>query len=648
MPRNAAKAVSDIQAYKKHTVALPHLLPFFFLRTVIYILFTLALLSCRSGEHAAQKATGNRQGSSVSLSQTSSTGGRGKRTATAGQEKAVPAHTLSYEEERQFNRLFLEAIRQKEADHTGAEYELLAKALQINPLAPEALYEMGMIKLTQSSYSDTLSRAAGDSLLRKAVTLDPDNLYFKETLATYQANAAQYREAIELYEEIADKHETEETLSTLVWLYKTSGDYAGAVRTIERMERLLGKSESLSIEKFQTFLAMNDTEHAYQAIEELCAEYPYDLRYRVLLADLYDKHGYHEQALDIYRDVLTAEPDNSYAQISLLAYYKAAGADSLYLDLLNRMVLNPHTQSGAQFEAMKAYMLDDLRQEGSNPAPVLKLFNKVLAQPQGSSDIAELKAVYVQLKGLPDDSLKAAYNKVLEIEPDNTSYRMSLMSLQLKQSDYKAVLQTSREGILYDPTIPAFYHGAGIALYFQGDNKQAIEQLQRGTEHIEENADSSEVSDIYALLGDILHENGRNEEAFQSFERALEYNPDNALCLNNYAYFLALTGKNLDKAERMSRHCIELETDNATYFDTYAWILYKQRKYREALYYSEEALQLADNTSESATIYENAGDICYRNKAYAQALAHWRKALSLTNDKKARTRIARKVRLKRI
>lgn len=312
------------------------------------------------------------------------------------------------------------------------------------------------------------------------------------------------------------------------------------------------------------------------------------------------------------------------------------------------MVLNPHTQSGAQFEAMKAYMLDDLRQEASDPAPVLQLFNKVLAQPQGGSDIAELKAVYVQLKGLPDDSLKAAYNKVLEIEPDNTSYRMSLMSLQLKQSDYKAVLQTSREGILYDPTIPAFYHGAGIALYFQGDNNQAIEQLQRGTEHIEESADSSEVSDIYALLGDILHENGRNEEAFQNFERALEYNPDNALCLNNYAYFLALTGKKLDKAERMSRHCIELETDNATYFDTYAWILYSQRKYREAMYYSEEALRLVDSTSESATIYENAGDICYRNKAYAQALAHWRKALSLATDKKARARIARKVRLRRI
>lgn len=115
------------------------------------------------------------------------------------------------------------------------------------------------------------------------------------------------------------------------------------------------------MEKFQTYLAMKDDEHAYQAIEDLCAEYPYDLRYRVLLGDLYDQHGYHEQALDIYRDVLTAEPDNSYAQISLLAYYKAAGADSLYLDLLNRVVLNPRTQSGARLEAMRGFAVDNVR-----------------------------------------------------------------------------------------------------------------------------------------------------------------------------------------------------------------------------------------------------------------------------------------------
>ena len=277
---------------------------------------------------------------------------------TEGHKEAtayVPQPTLTRAQQWRYNELFLEAIRQKEAGHIGAAHELLEAALKINPLAPEALYEMGVLKLSYTMYSDTLGRAMGDSLLHEAVEREPSNPYYKETLATYLANSAKYREAIEIYEELAEEKESDETLSTLIWLYKTSGDYAGAIRTIDRLERIEGRNEQLSLEKFQTYLAMKDDEHAYQAIEDLCAEYPYDLRYRVLLGDLYDQNGYHEQALLIYKDVLAAEPDNSYAQISLLAYYKAAEADSLYLDLLHRVVLNPRTQSVARLEAMRGY-----------------------------------------------------------------------------------------------------------------------------------------------------------------------------------------------------------------------------------------------------------------------------------------------------
>ena len=74
---------------------------------------------------------------------------------------------------------------------------------------------MGVLKLSYTTYSDTLSRQQGDSLLRKAVQLAPDNPYYKETLATYLANSAKYQEAINLYEELAEGHETDEILSHL-------------------------------------------------------------------------------------------------------------------------------------------------------------------------------------------------------------------------------------------------------------------------------------------------------------------------------------------------------------------------------------------------------------------------------------------------
>lgn len=548
----------------------------------------------------------------------------------------------SYEESRRFNMLFLEAIRQKEADHIDAEFELLGEALKIMPDAPEALYEMAVLRLSYSPYSDTLARREGERLLRRAIALSPDNLYFKETLGTYLTNLANFREAIQIYEDIAEIRPTSETLGNLIWLYKQNGDYPGAIRTIERMEKYDGRSKDLSMEKFQTYIAMHDNEHAYQAIEELCAEYPYDLRYRVLLGDLYDNHGYHEQALDIYRDVLTAEPDNSYAQISLLAYYKAAEADSLYLDLLTRMMLNPRTQSGAKVEAMRSYVADNLQWKADS-MPVLSLFDRVLAQPAPSRELAELRVSYMLERKMPEDSLLRALDCVLAIEPDYTPARVLKLPIMIARNDMQAVTQICSEGELYDPSEVFFYYYEGTALFMLGKNQDAIRRLQIGAERVEDDTDTELASDLFALLGDVLHEEKLNEEAYAAYDRALEYNAHNILCLNNYAYFLSLEGHHLDKAEGMSRLTIDAEPDNATYLDTYAWILYCQKDYSSAETYIKRAVELIEDNAGNAGILDHAGDIFYRAGKPGEALTYWKKALRLTTDKAEKKKIQRKV-----
>lgn len=563
-------------------------------------------------------------------------------TATLGAAKP-----LSYAEQRLFDRLFLESLRQKEAEHNDAQFELLSAALEINPNAPEAIYEMGVLRLTYSPYSDSQSLAEGDSLLRRAVALMPDNLHFKETLATYLANRAEYREAISIYEEIADTQPSEELFNLLIWLYKSSGDYAGAIRTIERLEQTEGTSEKLSLEKFQTYIAMKDDEHAYKAIEDLCAEYPLDLRYRVLLGDLYDHNGYHENALDIYLDVLAAEPDNSYAQISLLAYYKKAQADSLYLDLLNRVVMNPRTQSSARLEAMRAYALDNL-ETGADSLPVLQLFHRVLAQPQETRDMAELMASYVIQRQMPTDSVVAAMERILEIEPDYTQARLQMLEIAIQQKDLDRVLTVCREGELYEPSEILYYYYEGSALYLQGHDMEAIKRLQDGAGRIDDTTDPQTASDVLSLLGDVLYDHGLKEEAYSSYDRALDYNPNNLLCLNNYAYYLSLQGKELEKAERMSKQTVDAEGDSPTYLDTYAWVLYLQGKYPDALAYIKEALRYVTDIPSDATLYDHAGDISYRSGDRAQALEWWKKAASITDDRSLKAKALRKVRRRRI
>ena len=552
------------------------------------------------------------------------------------------ASPLPERRQRRFNELFLEAIRQKEAERIDAEYELLDAALRIAPRAPEAVYEMAVLKLSYAAYSDTLSKAEGDSLLHLAVRLAPGNLYYKETLGEHLANSSRYTEAIRLYEEIAEEKPGEEMLGTLIWLYKTSGDYAGAIRAIERLERIDGRSETLSLEKFQTYLAMKDNERAYKAIEDLCAEYPLDLRYRVLLGDLYDQHGYHERALDIYRDVLAAEPDNSFAQLSLLAYYKAARADSLYRDLLGKVVLNPHTQGEARLEAMRSYAIDNINHQG-DCRPVVSLFRMALARPQENRDLAELYAYYLSAIRAPQDSVVPVLRQILQIEPDNAKARLQWLQIVLRKGDMAQAVQICRDGVLYDPGEITFYYYEGEAQYRLGHDNAAIEALERGAARVDEDADPRLASDLYALLGDVLYNSRRHEEAYAAYEQAITYNALNLLCLNNYAYYLAQNGRQLDKAEQMSRRTIEAEPENATYLDTYAWVLYKQRQYAYARSYAEEMLRYAGQTAQDASLYDHAADIYYHAGRRKEAVQLWRKALSLTDEPQLKRKLRQKI-----
>lgn len=561
-------------------------------------------------------------------------------------EKSLSASMEKKERPRRFNELFLESVRQKELERTDAQFELLEAALKICPDAPEALYEMALIKLTGTVYSDTLSRTEGDSMLQLAVRLEPENLSYKKTLGTYLANMTRFREAIALYEEIADVEDEAENLGMLIWLYKQNGDYTGVIRTIERLEQKEGKSEMLSLEKFQTYIAMNDNSRAFQTIEELCAEYPLDLRYRVLLGDLYDQHGFHERALDTYLDVLATEPDNSYAQISLLAYYKAAQADSLYLNLLKRVVLNPRTESDARVEALRTYTIDNI-QSGGDSEPVLALLDSAIAMPRQAAEVARLKVYYCMQKALPVEYFFEALQQDLELEPDYTPTRMSLLQMQLSNENLQEALQLCRDGLLYEPSEVVFYYYEASILYRLGEDDEAIKVLQRGVLRIDDTADPETASDLHALLADILCSKKLYEEAYAAYDRAIELNPNNLLCLNNYAYFLSQQNTQLEKALKMSKKTIEAEPENATYLDTYAWILFVSKKYDEAKTFIDRTLQHAELNSENYTLFDHAGDIYFHIGERTQAVDFWKKALSVCPDAVDARKLRRKIRYRR-
>jgi tetratricopeptide (TPR) repeat protein len=150
------------------------------------------------------------------------------------------------------------------------------------------------------------------------------------------------------------------------------------------------------------------------------------------------------------------------------------------------------------------------------------------------------------------------------------------------------------------------------------------------------------VSDFYAVMGDILFQKDRQREAFAAYDSCLQWKSDNISCMNNYAYYLSLKGENLDKAEEMSFKTIKAEPKNATYLDTYAWILFMQGRYAEARIYIDQALQ--NDSTIGAVVTEHAGDIYAMAGDIEGAVNLWQQALAQDPGNKL---IARKIKRKK-
>lgn len=155
-----------------------------------------------------------------------------------------------------------------------------------------------------------------------------------------------------------------------------------------------------------------------------------------------------------------------------------------------------------------------------------------------------------------------------------------------------------------------------------------MKTLQEGIENCKNDGKNVFIiSEMYGQMGDLYQKKEEKEKAIESYETALKYNDKNISVLNNYSYYLSCLREDLKKAEWMSGKCIELEPNNPTFLDTYAWIYFIQGNYSLALFYIERAF--SKGVENNAEVIEHYGDILYMNGEKEKAVEQWEKALKL-------------------
>ncbi len=545
---------------------------------------------------------------------------------------------------RKYDTFFLDAICQQEKGQLDAAFDLLTHCVEIDSTRSEAYYYLAKYYLALKQKDKALEYS------KRAAQIEPDNATYQETLANMFVGNHQYDDATQALERLyAANRDRDDVLGMLVQLYEQQADYDHAIDALSRLEVIEGKSERLSYAKSQLYTEMGNKKAAIAEMKALADQYPYDQNYRSLYANALYQNGQEKKAVALYEDILHHEPDNRNAMLAMLDHYRNVKDSVQSAAMMERALLNKNVTQDDRVVLLRQVIADS-EQQGGDSTRVLQLFHRLLDQPQSDADMALFCATYMNLKKMPQDSISRVLERALEIAPDNAPVRLQLVSYAWQSEDKDRVIALCQEARQYNPDEMFFYYYQGIAYYQKEQLDDALNAFQNGISVISEQSDPEIVSDFYAVMGDILHQKGKEQEAFAAYDSCLVWKDDNIGCLNNYAYYLSERGQQLDKAEQMSYRTIKAEPKNATYLDTYAWILFMQHRYSEAKIYIDQTLQC--DSDSSAVLLEHAGDIYYHVGDKEKAVALWQQALDKASQKSEvkddrRQVLIRKIKLKK-
>lgn len=514
---------------------------------------------------------------------------------------------------------FLDAEKNKMLDNYPEAIKLYEKTLEIDDSYDPAMFELGRLYVLQQKYTEALY------WLEKAHDLDKENKWYALLLIDLYRNNYQINEAIEVSEHLLElEPNNTDYLLSISGLYTAVEEYDNSLECIDRIEKIDGISEKTRLQKRKLYLQKGDFENAVNTMIELSNTFPNEEKYCSMIAEIYMQEQKPEEALIWYEKVLAINPNNPYIQITLADYYaKKNNLDKAY-QYLKEGYSNTNLDIDTKVQVLGTYM------SVSNQKSIIKerAYELINILVNTHPDNPKSHALYGDL--LFSDSLyqEAAVEYEIVIKLDSSQFivwNQLLYSLGMGDDNQK-VADYSMRAIEQFPEQEFPYYINALANFRLEDTKQAIATLEQGIYFV---SNQGLAEQFYMLLGDAYHTEGNTKKAYENYDNCLRINPNNSFVLNNYAYYLSLENRDLEKAREMARKAVELDA-NENNLDTYGWVLYQLGNYEDALVY---ILQSVDVASEpSAVVLEHLGDVYLALGNTKEAKNNWKKAKKAGGD----------------
>ena len=543
---------------------------------------------------------------------------------------------LAGQTREQLDNVLVDAVQEYSNGRLSRAESLLKSILNKDAAHDAAWYYLGM---TQARLGRT-----GESLesLRKAVELDPGNFWYMNRLALLYRSTGQNEKVIEIYEEMLRRHPGKtDVYFDLLYLYIGSKQFDKALQALDSIEGDLGPGEKIATTRYEIYRYKGEDDKAIATLEAYNSQYS-SPTVSTVIGDYYLADYRDSVAMNAYQEALSLDSTYTPALLGKSEVYRIRRDYPAYFSTIGEFISSDETDPSA-----KGMYLSNINRQldpsfiRNHRTDFDRLFDQATEKHPADSTILSAAGIYYFSTGRQDkgkDILRGCADRY----PDSKGQNLTYLQMLYYGSEWDAVRDRSDVLMERFPEEAVFYDLNNSARFNLNDYEGIIRNAERRIR--QHPADTSVTIPAYTMIGDMYHSLGEEKKSFKAYEKVLKLNPDYVPVLNNYAYYLSMSGRRLQKAYTMSRKTIKAEPDNPTYLDTFGWILHLQGKDLEAKAMFKHAMLYGGK--DSAVILDHYAEVLYALKEYDLAQVYWNMALSKNNgelknlEKKVKHRMA--------
>lgn len=463
----------------------------------------------------------------------------------------------------------------------------------------------------------------------RAYMADTTNKWYAHAYATSLVQARRYAQAIPAYRRLMRLSPKDiESYHALAILYSYGGMPYSAIAILDSAELRTSYNPYLSEIKLDLLIDTRQYDKAVEAGKRVVAEYPYDAKARINLAEAYEVAGRDSLARTTLDEAYRIDSTNIETLTALSMYYERKGDTRRMLDYEERIIADEQLDVNEKLRRVKLFT-SNRAFYAQNYIRIGGIIQRIAIAHPNNREVVDCYAEHMIALGELDEALDYM-RRHLDNEATTPAHYLEVLQLEhyLKRED--EMFEDMQRGIDRYPTSKEIFSFMGFLASERQSYDLAVEIFSDCLKVCDNDTDRSE---MLGYIGDVYHEMGRDNKAFKAYRKALTFNADNIVVLNNYAYFLSILDKDLDRALEMSKRAIELEPNNATYVDTYAWVLHRLGRNEEAKSAMSQALSLS--SQRDASLLVHYADILWALGEKFMADTYWKKAAELGFDSEA-------------